>query len=65
VIAHDGSRTYLELIDAIQSCGISSTILADASAIFAILAEAEVAVHGVRKDELIFHQVALKMPLQM
>jgi len=57
VIAHDRSRTYLELIDAIQSCGISSTILADASAIFAILAEAEAAVHGVRKDELIFHQV--------
>jgi uncharacterized protein (DUF111 family) len=57
VIAHDGSRSYLELIDAIQSCGISSPILADASAIFGILAEAEAAVHGVHKDELVFHQV--------
>jgi pyridinium-3,5-bisthiocarboxylic acid mononucleotide nickel chelatase len=57
VIAHDGSRSYVELIDAIQSCGISSPILADASAIFGILAEAEAAVHGVHKDELVFHQV--------
>ncbi|MGD0327368.1 MAG: nickel pincer cofactor biosynthesis protein LarC [Halobacteriota archaeon] len=57
VIAHDGSRSYLELIDAIQSCGINSSILADASAIFGILAEAEAAVHGVHTDELVFHRV--------
>jgi len=57
VIAHDGSRSYLELIDAIQSCGINSSILADASAIFGILAEAEAAVHGVHTDELVFHHV--------
>ena len=57
VIAHDATRSYLELIDAIQSCGISSNILADASAIFEILAEAEAAVHGVHKDDLVFHQV--------
>ena len=57
VIAYDGSRSYLELIDAIQSCGINSSILADASAIFGILAEAEAAVHGVHTDELVFHHV--------
>jgi len=57
VIAHDGSRSYLELIDAIQSCGIRSPILADARAIFEILAEADAAAHGVYTDELVFHQV--------
>ncbi|HYC19576.1 MAG TPA: nickel pincer cofactor biosynthesis protein LarC [Candidatus Bathyarchaeia archaeon] len=57
VIERDGSRSYLELIDAIQSCGINSSILADASAIFEILAEAEAAVHGVHTDELVFHHV--------
>jgi len=58
VIARDGgSRSYPELFDAIQSCGIGSTIIADANAIFGILAEAEAAVHGLHKDDLVFHQV--------
>jgi len=57
VTADAVTRSYLELMDAIQSCGIGSTILADASTIFEILAEAEAAVHGVHKDDLVFHQV--------
>ncbi|HYA33449.1 MAG TPA: nickel pincer cofactor biosynthesis protein LarC [Candidatus Bathyarchaeia archaeon] len=57
VRAHETSRSYSELIDDIQSCGISSEMLADAKAIFEMLAEAEAAVHGVHRDELVFHQV--------
>ena len=57
VIAHDGSRSVIGTHRRDSIVRISSPILADASAIFGILAEAEAAVHGVHKDALVFHQV--------
>jgi hypothetical protein len=42
---------------AIAAMGLDATVAARASAIFAVLAEAEAAVHGVSVDEVEFHEV--------
>jgi uncharacterized protein (TIGR00299 family) protein len=60
VVADEKPLVYQELTRVLQSCEISPTIIADASAIFEIIANAEVAVHGVQKEELEFHKIGAR-----
>ncbi len=43
--------------DRIQSAGLEHGICENALGIFSLLAEAEAAVHGIERDEVIFHEV--------
>ena len=43
--------------DRIQSAGLKHGICENALGIFSLLAEAEAAVHGIERDEVIFHEV--------
>jgi uncharacterized protein (TIGR00299 family) protein len=47
-------------MNVLQSCELSPNIVADASAIFEILANAEAAAHGVQKEELEFHKIGAR-----
>ncbi|MGZ4863632.1 MAG: nickel pincer cofactor biosynthesis protein LarC [Halobacteriota archaeon] len=57
VVAEENPLTYRELINALRSCKLNSRIIADANAIFEIIANAEAATHGMKKDELNFHEI--------
>jgi len=57
VIAQGRHLLYTDLLDTIRATALPSAILANASAIFEIIARAEATVHGVPKEELVFHEV--------
>jgi pyridinium-3,5-bisthiocarboxylic acid mononucleotide nickel chelatase len=60
VVAEGGPLAYRELMNVLKSCELSPPIVADASAIFEIIANAEAAVHGVQKEELEFHKIGAR-----
>jgi uncharacterized protein (DUF111 family) len=47
-------------MNVLKSCELSPHIIADASAIFEIIANAEAAVHGVQKEKLEFHKIGAR-----
>jgi len=57
VPAETHHRHYHELVDIIKNAGLLPEIEASALGVFAILAEAESAVHGKSLDRLHFHEV--------
>jgi uncharacterized protein (TIGR00299 family) protein len=57
VVAENKPLAYRELLGTLQSSGISKTVLADARAIFDVIANAEATVHGTQKKDLAFHEV--------
>lgn len=57
VVAEEKPLAYRELIDVLRSCKLNSRIVADANAIFEIIANAEAVTHDVKKDELKFHKI--------
>jgi uncharacterized protein (TIGR00299 family) protein len=60
IVAEAGPLAYRELMNVLKSCELSPHIVADASAIFEIIANAEAAVHGVQKEELEFHKIGAR-----
>lgn len=54
---HHHHRSYREIREAIQSSELAPEIKKDALACFAVLAEAEGAVHGIEPDQVHFHEV--------
>ncbi len=60
VVAEGTPLAYRELMNVLKSCELSPPIVADASAIFEIIAEAEAAAHGVQKEELEFHKIGAR-----
>jgi uncharacterized protein (TIGR00299 family) protein len=60
VVAEEGPLAYRELMNVLQSCELSPNIVADARAIFEILANAEAAAHGVQKEELKLHKIGAR-----
>jgi hypothetical protein len=50
-------RSYREVIDLVESMGLSSTVETEATAIFERLGRAEAAVHGTELDSTTFHEV--------
>jgi Uncharacterized conserved protein len=60
VVAEETPLAYRELMNVLKSCELSPPIVADASAIFEIIAEAEAAAHGVQKEELEFHKIGAR-----
>ncbi|NCG07962.1 MAG: nickel pincer cofactor biosynthesis protein LarC [Verrucomicrobia bacterium] len=54
---HHHHRTYREIREAIEFSELASEIKKDALACFAVLAEAEGAVHGIEPDQVHFHEV--------
>ena len=57
VIAEDKPLAYRELAATLRSSGINKTVLADAKAIFDVIADAEATVHGIPKKGIVFHEV--------
>jgi pyridinium-3,5-bisthiocarboxylic acid mononucleotide nickel chelatase len=57
VVAEEKPLAYRELINVLSSCKLNQRIVADANAIFEIIANAEAVTHGVKKDELEFHKI--------
>ena len=51
------SRTYAEVIEVVDSMGLSKRVERDATAIFEILGESEAAVHGTDLESTHFHEV--------
>ena len=51
------SRTYAEVIEVVDSMGLSERVERDATAIFEILGESEAAVHGTDLESTHFHEV--------
>jgi len=60
VVAEERPLAYRELMNVLRSCELSPRIVADASAIFEIIANAEAAAHGVQKEELEFHKIGAR-----
>ncbi|MGZ4934828.1 MAG: nickel pincer cofactor biosynthesis protein LarC, partial [Halobacteriota archaeon] len=60
VVAEETPLAYRELMNVLKSCELSPPIVANASAIFEIIAEAEAAAHGVQKEELEFHKIGAR-----
>ncbi|MFD1585394.1 nickel pincer cofactor biosynthesis protein LarC [Halorientalis brevis] len=54
---HGPNRSYAEVVDVVESLDLPSGVVADATAIFEILGEAEAAVHGTDLAETHFHEV--------
>jgi hypothetical protein len=53
----DQSRFYIDVIEIIDKSDLGDRVARDVLAIFEIIADAESNVHGVQKDELIFHEL--------
>ncbi|WP_256684050.1 nickel pincer cofactor biosynthesis protein LarC [Halococcus qingdaonensis] len=51
------TRSYIEVIELVESIGLPEEVEKDATAIFEILGEAEAAVHGTDLDATHFHEV--------
>jgi len=60
VTAEERPLAYRELINVLNSSELSPQLVADASAIFEIIANAEAAAHGVQKEELEFHKIGAR-----
>ncbi|ADE03218.1 nickel pincer cofactor biosynthesis protein LarC [Haloferax volcanii] len=54
---HGPHRTYPEVVDLVESMNLPPGVVADATAIFRVLGEAEAEVHGTDLDETHFHEV--------
>ncbi|ELZ55881.1 MULTISPECIES: nickel pincer cofactor biosynthesis protein LarC [unclassified Haloferax] len=54
---HGPHRTYPEVVDLVESMSLPSGVVADATAIFRVLGEAEAEVHGTDLDATHFHEV--------
>ena len=54
---HHAHRTYREIRETIEASELAPEIKKDALACFAVLAEAEGAVHGIEPDQVHFHEV--------
>src|SRR5450756_2699505 len=65
VVAEEKPLAYRELINVLRSCKLNSRIVADANAIFEIIANAEAVTHGVKKDELKFHKIGAQDALSL
>jgi pyridinium-3,5-bisthiocarboxylic acid mononucleotide nickel chelatase len=60
VAAEESPLAYRELMNVLNSSELSPKLVADASAIFEIIANAEAAAHGVQKEELEFHKIGAR-----
>ncbi len=54
---HGPRRSYEEVVGIVESMALPAGIASDATATFALLGEAEAAVHGTAIDEVHFHEV--------
>ncbi|MBC9987066.1 MULTISPECIES: nickel pincer cofactor biosynthesis protein LarC [Haloferax] len=54
---HGPHRTYPEVVDLVESMNLPPGVVADATAIFRVLGEAEAEVHGTNLDATHFHEV--------
>jgi len=54
---HGPQRSYEEVVGIVESMDLPAGIASDATATFALLGEAEAAVHGTAIDEVHFHEV--------
>ncbi|WP_424006604.1 nickel pincer cofactor biosynthesis protein LarC [Haloferax denitrificans] len=54
---HGPHRTYPEVVDLVESMDLPAGVVADATAIFRVLGEAEAEVHGTDLDATHFHEV--------
>ncbi|MFC7128568.1 nickel pincer cofactor biosynthesis protein LarC [Haloferax chudinovii] len=54
---HGPHRTYPEVVDLVESMDVPAGVVADATAIFRVLGEAEAEVHGTALDATHFHEV--------
>ncbi|ELZ87070.1 nickel pincer cofactor biosynthesis protein LarC [Haloferax volcanii] len=54
---HGPHRTYPEVVDLVESMNLPPGVVADATAIFRVLGEAEAEVHGTDLDATHFHEV--------
>ncbi|NHN47303.1 nickel pincer cofactor biosynthesis protein LarC [Halostella sp. JP-L12] len=50
-------RTYPEVVEIVEGMGLPEDVVADATAVFEVLGEAEAAVHGTDLSETHFHEV--------
>lgn len=60
VAAEERPLAYRELMNVLNSSELSPKLVADVSAIFEIIANAEAAAHGVQKEELKFHKIGAR-----
>jgi len=54
---HGPQRSYEEVVGIVESMDLPSGVASDATATFALLGEAEAAVHGTAMEEVHFHEV--------
>ena len=54
---HGPQRTYAEVVELVESMGLTASVERDALAIFEILGEAEASVHGTGLEDTHFHEV--------
>ncbi len=52
-----GNRKYIDIVRAVESCGLDDAIIRDAIAIYDKIAYAESKIHGIPQNRLHFHEV--------